>query len=385
MPDVVVVGLGAMGAAVLRALARRGVRALGLDRFSPPHTMGSSHGESRITRMAVGEGPAYAGFVRRSHALWRELEAETGCELMRTTGGLIIGPASGADEHHGRRDFVRSSIAVAAANGIAHEALDAAAMAARWPQLGLSGDEIGCFEHTAGVVFPEACIAAQLDSARRHGAETRMGVRVTGVHPDGAGVRVETDQGPVRADRAVLAAGAWLPGLAGGVLARRARVLRQALHWFPVEEPAAYAPDRFPIVIWMHGSGPEDYFYGFPSLDGATVKLATERYDATWDPDDLDRNPPPGAAAELLARHAGGRLRGVRGPALRSLGCLYTTTPDSGFVVDRMEGVPGAIILSACSGHGFKHSAGLGEAVAELACDEDRPELDPFGLSRLTP
>ncbi len=217
--DVVVVGLGAMGAATLHALARSGVRAVGIDRYHPPHDLGSTHGESRITRLAVGEGTAYAPLVRRSHEIWREIEAETGEQLMLQTGGLIIGSGEPGALVHGHADFVGRTIAVAEQHAIAHEALDADAIARRFPQLGLRGDERACYEPSAGLVFPERCVAAQLRLAERCGATLRLGERVLLVQAAGSGVVVTTDRGALHTGR-VLAAGAAGRARAGAAAAR---------------------------------------------------------------------------------------------------------------------------------------------------------------------
>jgi sarcosine oxidase len=212
-PDVIVIGLGAMGAATLLALARRGVSALGIDRFHPPHDMGSSHGETRITRLAVGEGADYAPLVARSHTLWRELEAETGEQLMLQCGGLVMGRRGIATGHHGKPAFVERTLEVARQAGIPHEALEADEIRRRWPQMRLEGDEIASWEPSAGIVFPERCIAAQLQVAARLGARTQLGTVVTAIARDGAGFRVETSQGTHRAGRVVVAAGAWVSTL----------------------------------------------------------------------------------------------------------------------------------------------------------------------------
>ena len=193
--DVIVVGLGAFGSALLYQLARRGIQAIGIDRFAPPHDRGSSHGETRITRLAVGEGDAYAPIVRRSHSIWRELEAESGATLMRTTGGLIMAPEGSAARHHGRENFVRRSLAMAARFSVPHERLEAAEIAARYPQFQLRGDEIAYFEPSAGLLLPEACIATQLALARRHGATTRLNERVISVEQTAGGVRLVSDRG----------------------------------------------------------------------------------------------------------------------------------------------------------------------------------------------
>ncbi len=383
--DVVVVGLGAVGSAVLHSLARQGVRAVGIDRFHPPHDRGSSHGESRITRLAVGEGAAYAPLVRRSHAIWRELEAESGETLFLQTGGLIMGPREGAARHHGKDNFVRRTIAVAAGSGVAHEVLDAAEIAARYPQFALQGDELGCFEPTAGVLFPERCIAVQLRLAAAHGARLHLGETVAAIAQHGNTVMVTTGARRIQASRAVLTAGPWLPGLAGGRMAEVAQVYRQTLHWFAVDDAAAYAPDRFPVFIWIHGDSQEDYVYGFPALPGTeAVKVASERYAATSDPDTVDRTVGEDVAAAIYRRHVETRLRGVGPDVVRSAACLYTVTPDAGFVVDTLPGRPAVLAASACSGHGFKHSAALGEAIAGRVLHAG-DDAGPFGIARFAP
>jgi sarcosine oxidase len=384
LTEVIVVGLGAIGSATLYQLARRGIPAIGIDRFAPPHDRGSSHGESRITRLAVGEGDSYAPLVRRSHAIWRELERETGAALLHQVGGLIIGDAQDTP-HHGKPGFLKRTIAVAERHAIAHEVLAAEEIAYRFPQLLMGGGERGYYEPEAGMVFPERCIAAQLDQARRRGATLRLDEQVLSVAASGMGVTVTTTAGRLQAARVVLAAGPWLPGLLGSSCAGLLRVFRQTLHWFPTES-AGFAPQRCPVFLWMHGTSEEDYFYGFPRLPGsAGVKVASERYARTTTADGCDRRVAPAESAEIYRRPVSGRLRDVGGEALRASACLYTVTPDSGFLVDTLPGLPGALIASACSGHGFKHSAALGERIAELIAGdaEALAALAGFGLPRL--
>ncbi len=383
--EVAVIGLGAMGAAVLYQLARRGVQAVGIDRFAPPHTMGSSHGETRVTRVAVGEGEAYVPFVTRSHAIWRELEARTGETLLQQCGLLIMAPRGVRAGHHGRPDFLGRSAAVAERQGIAHERLDAAGIAARFPVFGLCGDEEGYFEPGGGFVHPERCIAAQLRLAAADGAAVLTGQKVLAVQQRGGSVQIDTDAGTIQADQAVVAAGAWAGALLGGPFGGRLVPYRQVLHWVAVDDPAAYAPSRCPAYIWMQGPQAEDYFYGFPALPGAReVKVGTEQYGVACDPDAVDRAVSAGEAAAMHAAHVAGRLRGAGAAPVRSAACLYTMTDDANFVIDRHPAQDRVVVVSACSGHGFKHSAGIGEAVAQLVCDgRSGVDLHPFRLARL--
>ena len=235
--DVAVVGLGAAGAATLYQLARRGISAVGIDRFSPPHIYGSTHGDTRITREAIGEGEAYTPLVQRSHAIWRELEAETGA-----------GPA-----HAVRRADHRSPPAAAqpdttvtsswpapsparTAIGIKHELLSAADVAGRFPQFGLDGDESAYFEPTAGFVRPERCVEAQLTVARRLGAEIRRDERVLAVEPSGVGVRVRDRRR--RSSTPAARCWRWAPWVRDFVAAEQLRlfnVYRQVLQWFELK------------------------------------------------------------------------------------------------------------------------------------------------------
>jgi sarcosine oxidase len=381
--DVVVVGLGAFGSAALYQLAKQGVRAIGIDRYAPPHTMGSTHGETRITRLAVGEGDAYAPLVRRSHALWREIEHDAGADLFLETGGLIMAPRDSSARHHGRENFVRRTIAVAERTGIAHEVLDAGEIAARYQQFQLRGDELGYFEPTAGVLSPERCVEAQLRLAVRLGAVVRTGERVVAIDQQGETVRVTTERGVVEASRCVVTAGPWLGGLLPA-FRPLVRVYRQVLHWFAPLDPAAFAPGRFPVFIWMHGEQEEDYFYGFPIAEGGIdLKVASETYAREVDPDHVDRSVLSDEPAAMYARHVGGRLRDVTARATRSAACLYTVTPDAGFVVDTLPGQDRVLAVSACSGHGFKHSAAVGEAVAQIvSTGASAIDLAPFAAGR---
>lgn len=364
--DVIVVGLGAHGSASLRALSASGARVLGIDRFSPPHAEGSSHGETRITRVGVGEGASYAPLAARSHEVWRELEAETGLNLFTACGALIMAPAGGGARHHGADDFLGVSIAVARQFGVPHEVLEADALAARFPQLELEGDERAYFEPGGGFVRPERCVEAQLRVAEARGAVIRRNERVLSVEPEGSGVLVRTDRGSYRADRAVIAAGAWLPEFAGTSVQPLMKVYRQILFWFEPEDRAAYAPDRFPVFIRVWGRGLDEYNYGFPvPADGTPgFKIATEQYNVPIDPNSVDRSVGEADAEAMYRQHVAGRFRGIRPRVLKSATCFYTTTPDAHFIVEPRQDSERILLVSACSGHGFKHSAGLGEAVA---------------------
>ena len=382
--DTIVVGLGAMGSATLLQLARRGQRVLGLDRWDPPHANGSTHGDTRITRCAIGEGEDYVPLALRSHEIWREIEAETGADLLTQCGALILAPREGTAVVHGKQGFVRRTIQAAERFGIPHEVLDADEAMRRFPQFHLAGDELVYFEPGGGYVRPERCVAAELELARRHGARVQPNTQVTSILRDGSGVRVGTAAGEsFVAAEAVLAAGAWSPGLAGPTLAPHMGVTRQVLHWFQPADPAAFAPERCPVYIWTYGNRPEQGFYGFPVPPGtAGVKIAMEQYLATVpDPDQLRREVTAAEAEAMHADHLATRLPGLLPGALRSVVCPYTMTADGDFLVARLPENDRVLLVSACSGHGFKHSAGLGEAVAKRLTGEGAG-LEAFAAGR---
>lgn len=382
--DVAVVGLGAMGSAILYQLSKLGVRCVGIDRHHPPHAFGSSHGDTRITRQAVGEGEDYVPFVKASHEIWRELERETGDSLLNECGALILAAAGGQTSHHGKGNFVERTRLAAERFDIAHEMLDAASIKARFPHLiGLRGDEIGYFEPGGGYVRPEACIAAQLSMATKNGSDIRTDTIVRSVTRVSGTAVIETDAGQILADKVVVAAGAWIPGLLGETFPAILSISRQVLHWFEMDAPAD-PTSEWPVTIWMHGTGDEDYFYSFPPQDGEmTVKVATEQYAETTDVDSIRREVTASETDLMFKTHIQGRLAGVTPRVARTATCFYASTPDRGFVLDSLPTDPGIFVVSACSGHGFKHSAGIGRAVAGAVTG--RPgeyELTAFSIAR---
>ncbi|ALM85615.1 N-methyl-L-tryptophan oxidase [Bordetella sp. N] len=383
--DVAVIGLGAMGSATLYQLAKRGVKAVGIERYTAPHTLGSSHGETRITRQAVGEGPDYVPLVLASHRIWRELEAATGMSLFNSCGTLIMSPRDNKALHHGMPDFVARSISSAEAFDIPHEVIDSAAIARRFPQFtGLSGREWACFEPGGGYVRPEACMEAQLIRAQALGAEIRSNTVVQSVEQTAGQVRIVTDQGTIVADQVVVAAGSWCASLLGGAFERLLTVTRQLLHWYEIEDMSAWQPASSPVFIWMHGEQETDYFYGFPPAAGdPRLKVATEQYATSTTPYTINREVAPEESAAMYEANVRGRLAGVTARVAKAAACLYTVTPDRRFIIDRHPEHDRITVISACSGHGFKHSAGIGEAVAQQVV-ESRSDIDlaPFSMAR---
>jgi sarcosine oxidase len=365
--DVIVVGLGAVGAASVYHLARAGVRVLGIDRHHPPHDQGSSHGETRASRLAVGEGDVFVPLVLRSHELWREMEAATGESLLDACGVLMIDTTGGESNVHGLGGFFERAVEIARRWGIAHEVIDGDEVRRRHPAFLAPPEARAYYEPDGGLVYPERCVAVQLRLAREAGAVVRTGETVLDIASEGQGAVVTTDKGRYGADRVVIAAGAWTPGLVGPRLGGL-RLLRQVLHWFDPADVDLYRRGAVPVFLWLHGPQGSDTFYGFPAQPGdGRVKVATEQY-ASETPcaDDLDRHVTPREGADLFDTHLKGRLAHLATQPARSVACVYTSTPDARFIVDTLPGDESILVASACSGHGFKHSPAIGEHIAAL-------------------
>jgi len=372
--DVAIIGLGVMGSAALAALARRGRRVVGIDRFAPGHDRGSSHGTTRIIRLGYFEHPSYVPLLRAAYPLWRELEARSGRSLLSVTGILEIGAPES--------DLVTGTLRSSRLHGLVHEILDAPSLMRRFPAFRLPGDFIGVFQPDGGFVRAEPAVAALQALARCAGAELRMEERVLAVEPHRDGVLVKTQHGGIIAECAIVAAGPWLKSLLPQFPVP-IRVTRQVLGWFePADRARAqFEVGRFPVFLLQNRDG---IFYGFPDeTDG--VKVAKHHHaGATVDPDHYDRavsTADEGVIRTALKAHvpdADGRL-------LAAQTCLYTTTPDGDFILDRLPGCLQIIVASPCSGHGFKFAPVIGEILADLAVsDRTNHDISRFSLARFS-
>ena len=341
-----------MGSAGAWQLARRGMRVLALDRFTPPHTFGSSHGESRIIREAYFEHPVYVPMVRRAYQLWRELENESDATLLRETGGVMIGKPDS--------DLVKGARYSAELHGLRHEMLTAGDVRDRFPALHPESDMVAVWEPRAGVLSADECITAQLVQARRHGAELRYDEPMLRWETEVSGIRVLTTQGEYRARQLIVTAGAWISALFPDL---PLRIERQVLFWF--DEAGAsemFTSQRCPVHLWQFDG--RCFFYGFPNL-GSGVKLAFHHGGQITTVDAAPRQVQPGEAEEI--RSALRRfVPAVDGVPLATTVCLYTNMPDEHFLIDRHPQHAQVLIASACSGHGFKFAPVIGEMLADL-------------------
>lgn len=354
--DVIVVGLGGMGSAAAAHAASRGTRVLGIEQFQPAHDQGSSHGRSRVIRLAYFEHPAYVPLLRRAYELWRQLEDRTGRRLLQITGGLMIGrPES---------EVVAGSLRSAREHRLAHELLDAAQIHARVPALTPDRDVVALFERDAGIVFPEEAIRAHLDLAADNGAHLHFDERVEHWEVTSSGtIVVRTSRARYETGRLILAPGAWAQELFK-IDRLPLDVEPQQLHWFdPGGGAAPFMPDRFPIYIWDVGSGIQ--FYGFPADEDGRVKVAFFRSKVKGE-----------AAIREALRPCIPAL--ANGALVETVSCKYTLTPDHHFVIGHHPEHANVVIASPCSGHGYKFASVIGEILADLAINGSTSH--PIGL-----
>lgn len=373
-----VAGLGAHGAALVHELARRGVAVLGLDMHTPPHEYGSTTGRTRITRQAYYEDPLYVPLVQRAGELWAELEELTGTLLYRQTGGLMAGQADG--------ELVRGCLASAERHGLPHELLDADGIRRRFRAIQPDDDVVGVYEPNAGVLLLDACIRTLLEQAQAYGAEIRTGTRVTGWRADGDGVTLETTSGAVHAGHAVFAVGSWLNTL---LAAERSHapiqleltIERQTTHWFGAAPGVhGFSAAECPVTMLELADG--RMLYTLPDV-GHGLKAALHHGGDTVTADTVDRT--VGIAEEERVRALlQDWMPGAGHRVLDGGVCLYTNTPDRHFLVDRHPSHGNVLLVSACSGHGFKFATALAEVSADLALEGDAAfDVTMFGVDRV--
>ena len=349
--DVIIAGLGAMGSAASFHLARRGCKVLGLDRLHPPHTFGSSHGQSRIIREAYFEHPIYVPIVQRAYELWAELAQASPEAAVLQTGGLMIGVPDGV--------VVKGTLASARTHHLQHELLSAEEVRRRFPAIDPRDDMVAVWEPRAGVVFPERCVQAHLHFAQQSGAALKFNEPVTSWSDQGETLEVKTTQGIYHCKHLVISAGGWAKEL---VPELPVVVERQVLVWFEQQKPELFSPDHCPIYLFEYE--PNRYFYGFPEL-GNGVKVARHHEGLPTTPDSVNREVDP---EEIKSLHEIVRsfLPELAGKALDAVVCLYTNMADEHFLIDWHPKSSRVLVCSPCSGHGFKFSSAIGEVAADL-------------------
>jgi sarcosine oxidase len=370
--DVIVGGVGGMGSAAASHLACSGLRVLALERFAIGHTRGSSHGLSRIIRLAYFEHPSYVPLLRRAFELWRELQAGLDDPLLHVTGALDVG-WSGSEVFDGSRRSCET-------HGLRHELLDAAGLVRRFPAWRVAHNTAAVFQPDGGFLVPERCVEAHVARAVAHGAAVHAEERILEWHAGGGKVQVRTDKGRYEAGQLVVAAGPWMPAVVPS-LAGALTTERQVVGWFKTNRPAAFAPGAFPVFVL---DADEGRFYGFPESGVPGFKIGKYHHRAERiDPETIDRQ--CRAEDEDVLRTAVARyFPAANGPLLRSDVCIFTNTPDEHFLIDRDPANREVLFVSPCSGHGFKFCSVVGEIVADLVQrDATDHDISLFRWSRL--
>jgi len=355
--DVVVLGVGGFGSAVCYHLARRGVSVLGLEQFHIAHERGSSHGDTRIIRQAYFEHPDYVPLLRRAYELWDELEESAATELFRRTPLLISGPLGG--------ETISGALRAATLHGLAIEQLSASEARTRFPGIRVPDEHAVVVEPNAGFLWVERCVRAHAKHAVRLGADIRPNLPVRGVSIERDRVRVDTGAETIEATKLVVTAGAWTRRVLAD-LDWPLTVVRKFVGWFSTSAGAYRSEEGYPVFYFELPTGA---FYGFPCLDGQTIKVAEHLSgEPVTDPECVDRAVRPDDLA-LLVPFLHSVLPLATTQLVRHSVCLYTHTPDRHFLIDRHPLWPHVTIAAGFSGHGFKFTSVLGEALADLCLD----------------
>ncbi len=360
--DVIVVGVGTMGAAACRALAQRGCRVLGLEQFQIPHRLGSHHGGSRMIRQAYFEHPDYVRLLQAVYPLWHELEVEAAEELFARVGAIYVGRPD--------CELVAGSRRAAEAYGIEYEMLGSNDVAARFPALRCPSDWVGLFEPGAGYLRAEACVSALARVALRQGASLCGETKVVDWRATDDEVVVTTERETFRAARLIFCGGAWSSRLLGD-LGLPLRVTRQVVHWVWPQAERPFHAECLPCWA-IDPQPPGQYagiYYGFPlSWDPPGVKLGWHAPGMEVSPDHVPREVSAGER-DWLPEFSRQFMPQLGGQVLGTGTCLYTYSTDGHFIVDRHPQHHNVCFAAGFSGHGFKFSPVMGQALAELCLD----------------
>ncbi len=355
--DVIVIGAGVAGANAAHQLARRGARVRLIEQFQINHTHGSSHGPSRIIRLAYLER-RYVVLAQAAYAMWREMEAESGERLLFTSGGLDFGEPDALELKEIGENY--------AAMGIPYDAVDAREIMRRFPQFRLPDSYIGFYQPDYAMLAADRCVATAARLAQRHGAALHESTAVRAITPQTGGVTVRTDSGTYSADRLVICAGSWIQLLLQSLgVDLPLTVTKEQVLFMRAKDPESFAIGRFPLFI-HRSNGSTSLGSGFPTLGHQCPKLMLDRIGPRKAPGDADKTIEP-ELAETVRAYAMRILPGLTGEVAEAVSCRYTMTPDEDFVIDHHPEHRQIVYASPCSGHGFKFGPVIGEILADLA------------------
>lgn len=353
--DVIVLGVGGMGSATCYELARRGLRVLGLERFPLVHAYGSSHGETRIIRKAYFEHPDYVPLLHRSYERWHELEQLAGRTLLQQVGLVMSGVPEG--------ETISGARLSAKQYGLELQNFTAEAARRRFPGFDFPAEHEVAFEPTGGFLHVEDCVRAYIEQAIKCGATIRGNEQVANWQSDGSSIRVRTQAAEYTAKKLVVSAGAWSSDFLQEI-GLNLTVLRKVLGWFPLRTDEYKLEKGFPTYFFEL---PGRTIYGFPSIDGQTIKLAEHSGgEPVNDPVTVDRScrpDDPTRLADFLRQYLPGTIPQIAKHAV----CLYTMTADQHFVIDLHPKWKNVAFAAGFSGHGFKFCSVVGEILSDLA------------------
>jgi sarcosine oxidase len=375
--DVVVIGLGIMGASALFHLSQRGVKVLGIEAHGPLHDLGSSHGQTRIFRRAYWEGEQYVPLLDRSFAGWMELDDAAHDTIALKTGGLFVGsPAS---------KLVQGSRATATRCGINHEYLDAGEISSRFPAFHVRDDAVAVYEPDALMLFADQARLNYLSRATAGGAHLVYGQAVRSLSPEpGGAITVLGDGWQVSCGAVVLTVGGWVRGFLPREIAPLVTPMRIPVYEFDLAESCErdHLPGRFPVFLFEDLEGA--LVYGLPKWRAVDGGLRIGFHNRQLSPLDLDsdRRPPTDSERLELWQTIKALLPGVQRTG-RGVSCVYTMSRDESFLIGQSRELDGVVYASACSGHGFKFAPGIGEVLAQLAVDgRSAVDVSAFGPER---
>jgi sarcosine oxidase len=358
--DVIVVGIGAMGSAACFHLAGRGCRVLGIEQFDLANQLGSSHGETRLYRLAYYEHPDYVPLLQRAAQLWADLERDSGQTLVHRRGGVFMGRAE--------CELIAGTLQAAAEHDIACTQLDRTQLERRFPQFHIPEDYVALHEPSAAILLPEQIIQTHAELARRRGAVLHDHEKVLDWQATPAGVTVRTDRQTYQAAGLVVCAGAW-SSLLLQELGVPLTVTRQPVAWVRPATPQRCGIDALPVWAIEDPRG-VGFYYGFPLMPKG-LKLARHFTGATVDIQTVDRCPGSDDEADFndLSDALQQFIPEAVGPMVDRSICVYTCSPDFHFLIDHHPAHDNVVIACGFSGHGFKFCPVLGEALADMALD----------------
>ncbi len=369
--DVIVAGVGGMGSATIHELSSRGLKVLGLEKFNIPHNMGSSHGMTRIIRLAFREGSEYVPLARRSYELWRSLEQKVGEQLLYTTGSIHGGlPGTTAFE---------STLEACVTQKVTHEVLSGNEVSSRFPGYNFPDETKAVFQADGGFLVPERCIKGYVSISRELGAVIHEEEPLLEWNPTSYGISAVTHRGVYTAEKLIITSGPWtgklLPELAPLAVAER-----QVLAWFKPRNQEAFSPSNFPVFTLATNEGS---FYGFPSFDGYGFKLGKfHHFGEAVDPDNFSRTPTPEDEA-VLRGFTGTYFPDALGETEDMAVCLFTNSPDEHFIIGTLANYPQVSVAAGFSGHGFKFCSAVGEIMADISVNgETQHNIELFDPSR---